>query len=113
MITRLVSSVHHRRCHCPVTKKTVEVRIRDIETIKQQEDWHGHIRILSRTLEDCSGISECGIIRTIEGGSFIINWQRCPLSASLQTGRQVWNSCLPTSSFSPSMYETFSWEGIT
>jgi len=98
MITQLASAVHHRICYCPAIKKTVEVRIKEVETIKRGNNKQGSIRILSRTLEDCSGMSECGIIRTVEGGSFIVDWQDCLLNSSLQTGRQVWNSRLPTSS---------------
>lgn len=96
MITLLACAVHHRLCYCPVTHKTVEVRIRDVETIKEDEQVSGRIRILSRTLEDCSAISECGIIRAVDGGSFIVDWQECFLNSSLQAGYQVWNS-RPTS----------------
>lgn len=94
MITQLAGGVHHKRCYCPVINKTVEVRIREIETVKQGDRGQERIRILSRTLEDCSGISDCGIIRMIEGGSFIFDWQSCLLNLSLQTGRQVWHSYL-------------------
>ncbi len=98
MITQLASAVHHRTCYCPVINKTVEIRVKEIETIKQGNSKQGSIRILSRTLEDCSGMSECGITRAIGGGSFIVDWQNCLLNSSLQIGRQVWSSSLPTSS---------------
>jgi hypothetical protein len=94
MITQLTSAIHHRICYCPVISKTIEVRVIEVETIKHGDSGQEHIRILSRTLEDCSGVSECGIIRVVEGGSFIIDWQFCPLNLSLQTGRQVWHSHL-------------------
>ena len=98
MITQLASAVQHRRCYCPVINKTIEVRVKEIETVKHGDSGQERIRILSRTLEDCSGMSECGIVRIVEGGSFIIDWQSCLLSLSLQTGRQVWHSRLQNSS---------------
>ncbi len=91
MITQLTSAIQHRICYCPVIGKTIEVRAMEIETIKHGDSGQEYIRILSRTLEDCSGVSECGIVRLVEGGSFIIDWQSCLLRLSLQTGRQVWN----------------------
>ncbi|WP_339136147.1 MAG: hypothetical protein WGN25_20065 [Candidatus Electrothrix sp. GW3-4] len=102
---QLVSAVHHKRCYCPVINKTVEVRIREVEIVRQGNSQQGRIKIFSRTLEDCSGTSECGIIRAVEGGSFLLDWQDCSLNAVLQTGRQVWNSRLPASSiFTPITY---------
>lgn len=104
MITQLTSAIHHRICYCPGINKTVEVRVREIETVKQGNNGQEHIRILSRTLEDCSGMSECGIVRTVEGGSFIIDWQSCPLRLSLQAGRQVWHSRLDRLPLSASLH---------
>lgn len=95
MITQLASAIHHRICYCPVINKTTEIRVKEIETVKHDNSGQEHIKILCRTLEDCSGMSECGIIRTVEGASFIIVWHSCLLSLSLQTGRQVWHSRLP------------------